>query len=236
MCQRYAHGSSCFDLNLSFTHQSSTKTDLHRSSNFYWNYSTQQDLIKMEFPHCRLCHVHVSKCFDCTSLSTQQHSSKLDLPLCRLHHVHGSFCFDNFLECDMEWNSFLMKAHGVQDLNCTSKHTFHGSSHIPIHQPATLASCALQALDNMGILDFNIQDPYSMETALTCIGAIDQLPVHEASMQQKKTHKNVSFLIPEDGDGNDTGSMISLNSKNGQRFSLRSLSKKYLKSLRSLKT
>ena len=120
----------------------------------------------------------------------------------------------------------------AQNLNCTSTHKFHESSQIPIHQPATLASCALQALDNVGILDFNIQDPYSMETALTCIGAIDQLPVHEASMQLKNTHKSVSFLIPEDGDGNDTGSMISLNSKNCQKFSLRSLSKKSLNSLR----
>ena len=87
-CQRYAHGSPYFDLNPSFTQQNSTKEDLHGSSCFYWNSSTEQEIIRVEFPHCRLCHVHVSKCFDCSSLATQQHSNKRNLPLCRLHHVH----------------------------------------------------------------------------------------------------------------------------------------------------
>ena len=111
----------------------------------------------------------------------------------------------------------------------------HETSQVPIHQPASLTSCVLQVLDQVGYLDFNIQDPSSLEEALKRIGAIDQVPVHEASMEQKTALKRVSFCLPEDDVGfdvSDTESMSSQTNKYGPKFSLRDLMKQSLTSLR----
>ena len=112
----------------------------------------------------------------------------------------------------------------------------HETSQVPIHQPPSLTSCVLQVLDKAGYLDFNIQDPCSLEEALTRIGANDQVPVHEASMEQKFAQKRVSFCLPEDDDIgfdiSDTESMSSQTNKYGPTFSLRDLMKQALTSLR----
>ena len=162
--------------------------------------SLQQDHVKQESsrcPRCRLLHSFVCVSFDGS-----------DSEMADSFHSH------DYLDDTVEWNTFLFQAHGTKNLDwiCSwaqSHKVLHELSHtdIPMKHPATLVSCALQVLDEAGHLEFNIQDPCSLEVALTRIGAIDQIPVQELSMGPSKQYKRVSFSVSEvDGgsDGSDT--------------------------------
>ena len=154
------------------------------------------------------------------------------------HKVHDSSVWNE--SCQVHetkstiWNESC-QVHETKSTIWNESCQVHETSQVPIHQPASLTSCVLQVLDKAGYLDFNIQDPFSLDIALSCIGAIDTVPVHEASMEQKNAQKRVSFCLPEDDVGfdvSDTESMFSLPNKYGPKFSLRDLMKKTLTSLR----
>ena len=147
------------------------------------------------------------------------------------HKVHDTSVWNESHQVNGTKSTIWNESHQVHE----TKSQVHETSQIPIHQPASLTSCVLQVLDKAGYLDFNIQDPCSLDVALTRIGAIDKVPVHEASMEQKILQKRVSFCLPEDDVGfdvSDTESMSSLTNKYGPKFSLRDLMKQALTSLR----
>ena len=167
------------------------------------------------------------------------------LPVCSLSDkdISESSISSSFLDGDVGWNTCMIKAHSTNNLNwtnsCLDSHKqVHETSTVNFlfHEPATLSSCALQVLDSAGHLDFNIQDPCSLEAALTHIGAVDQLPVGEVSLYQNKSHKRVSFYLPGDDVGLDETvtsimSSLSLSHKNCQVFILKDVLSQVLKSL-----
>ena len=151
-------------------------------------------------------------------LSMEQNSVKPNSSRCQLRQLpvyilsdndtSDSFSSNEFLNGSVEWNSFLIQAHSTNNLNwiCSwveSHNQVHETSFVdvPRHQPTTLVASALQVLDNAGHLDFNIQDPCSLEGALNQIGFFDGLPIKECHTEQKKVHKKVSFYLPEDDVG-----------------------------------
>ena len=210
-----------------------TSSDAYSSSG-----STEQELVKLDSPLLlRTVKLGTSRC------------QLRDLPMCSLsdNDISGSSSSGGFIDDDVEWNSFMIKAHSTNNLNWTSSqleyhNQFNETSTVDVlHQPATLTSCALQVLDNAGHLDFNIQHPCSMEAALLRIGAVDQLPVCEVSVCQNKSQKRVSFYLPGDDvglDGSNTSllSSLSLSHKDCQVFFLKDVLNQVLASLSPIQT
>ena len=180
-----------------------------------------------------------------TSSIEQLVSVKQDLSRCRLRDLTKRSSSDNetpdsqtcskvLLDDDtVGWNSFLVQLHRSNTLNWTSSwaeshHHERSPEGVLHHQPANLVTCALQVLDNAGQLDFNVQDPCSLDEALTHIGAIDQRP-------PMKVKKIVSFCLPVDGglDERDAGckALLSLSHNPDQDFLIKAILKKALSTL-----
>ena len=154
----------------------------------------------MSFEHYYDCNLHHEQWSDkfkeliseeCSSLSIQDYNMEDELtrcPRCRLLH---SFSCVSLLDWICNWSQLQR---GLQESMNVD---------VPSHQPPTLVSCSLQVLDDAGFLDFNIQDPLSLEVALTRIGAVDQIPVQESSLQMSKivsdsSSKTDTFHLGED--------------------------------------
>ena len=144
-----------------------------------------------------------------------------------------------YLDETIEWNTFLVQAHSTKKLDwiCNwnqSQKVHHVSSHAnaPRQEPATLVSCALQVLDEAGHLDFNIQDPCSLEVALTRIGAVDQLPVEEHTFGHNRQPKKVTFSLP----GANVSQHTSNTSCSDKEFSLKEILEHALASLTPMQT
>ena len=184
--------------------------------------SLQKDQVKQESSRCPRCNLLHS--FLCVSLDN------LDI------RMDDSCCSHVNLDNSVEWDNFLIQAQSTKKMDWVCswdqfQKVPHESSHYasPLLQPATLVSCALQALDEAGHLDFNIQDPCSMEVALMRIGAVDQIPVEELSMVHRRTPKRVSFNLPE------ADSVLDTSSK-GKQFALKEVLEHTLKSLSKMQT
>ena len=263
-CQlRHVHGSSCFNMSLCTEQDSFTddlnKLDLpscgllHIHSSFCFDSLHESDL---EWNTCMFNESHQvheasiwndSHQFHNTSLWNDSHQVQ-EVSIWNLSHkvIETSIGNDSHKVNETSlWNeshqvndtisTIWNKSHDTKSTIWNESCQFHETSQVPIHQPASLTSCALQVLDKAGYLDFNIQDPCSLEEALTRIGAIDQDPVHEASMEHKTAQKRVSFCLPEDDVGfdvTDTESIFSETNKYGPKFSLRDLMKQALTSMR----
>ena len=126
-----------------------------------FEHNLQEDQIKQQSPRCPRCRLLHS--FVCVSFDDS------DTEMSELFGPHG------YLDETIEWDTFLVQAHSTKNLDwmCNwdqSQKAHHVSSqvNVPRQQPSTLVSCALQVLDEAGHLDFNIQDPCSLEVALTC--------------------------------------------------------------------
>ena len=201
------------------------ESDYMSSDSYSSSWSMEQDSVKFESSRCQLRYLPM-----CSTLSDKD--------------ISESSISSSFLNGDVGWNSCMIKAHSTNNLNWTSSWC---ESHNQVdetttvnflfHQPATLTSCALQVLDNAGYLDFNIQDPSSLEAALTRVGAVDQLPVGEVSLHQNKSNKRVSFYLPGDDVGLDESvtsiimSSLSLSHKDGQVFILKDVLSQVLNTL-----
>ena len=83
----------------------------------------------MDFPKCKLRHVHDSSCFE-EQDSFSEDLNKLDLPKCGLRHVHSSFCFDSLHESDLECNTYMFnESHQVHEASIwNDSHQFHNAS------------------------------------------------------------------------------------------------------------
>ena len=179
--------------------------------------SSQKEQVENELSRCPRCSLLHS--FLCVSFGN------LDIK-------NDDPCRSNIdLDKSVEWDNFLVQAHSTKKLDWVCnwdqfQKALQESSHSdsPRLQPATLVSYTLQALEEAGHLDFNIQDPCSMEVALMRIGAIDQIPVEELSMEQSRKLKRVSFNLPE-------GDAVLDTSCNSKQFALKEVLEHTLKSL-----
>ena len=180
----------CSDCNL--LHEQWSENSKELSSDESSLLSMEDNKMKEELarcPRCRLLHSFACVSFDETDIE--------------IADLHGSL---NYLDNTIDWTTFLVQAHSTKNLDwiCSwsqAQGGLHESSHVdvPSHPPTTLVSRALQFLDDAGYLDFNIQDPYSLEVALTRIGAVDQIPVDEPSLEVSKiTNKVSSFSSGSD--------------------------------------
>ena len=194
--------------------------------------SLEQVLFKQDPPRCPRCQLLHS--FLCISLDNSS------------EEVSHSSSHDSFLDEDtIGWSTFQVEAHRTSKLNwLCSWIDSHTQLHETLHkyalrpQPATLVSCALQVLDDAGHLDFNIQDPCSLEIALTLIGAMDQLPVQEASMEENNSNKKVAFCLPGDDAGGGGRDISYSNSflKKDKTFLLKQVLEDAMRSLTPVQT
>ena len=211
----------CNDCTLLHEECSDKIIDLSSDSNSFS--SIEDDQVKEQpsrCPRCRLLHSFVCVSFDGSD-----------------SEVSDLFGPHEYLDESIEWNTFLVQAHSTKKLdwicNWDQSHKVHHEfSHVPRQQPATLVSCALQVLDEAGHLDFNIQDPFSLEVALTRIGAIDQIPVEELSMVHNRQPKKVTFYLP----GADASVHKSNVSCNKEEFYLKDILEHALTSLTPMQT
>ena len=86
----------------------------------------------MDFPKCKLRHVHDSSCFDGSSSFIQQDSSRLCLPKSKLGHVHGSSCF-NMTLC-IEQDSFTEDLNKLDLPRCGLRHVHSSFCFDSLHE------------------------------------------------------------------------------------------------------